>query len=128
MSIKNVVLKTGEQLICDLKEGYYERTDKDGNVKQEKVCYQLENPCLVVVNDPTIAGDVDDEGNPSRLSVFLYPWPQLSAETSVKIALNEILTMVEPTEELKTLYTTKVLNKNEGREEGTESDHDDSAD
>ena len=118
MSIKNVILKSGEQLICDVKEGF---------MGEKLICYQLNNPCLVIVNDPTMEGELEEDGSASRLSVFLYPWPQLSAEKEVKIALDLVVTIVEPTEDLKTLYTTKVLN-NGKREDGTESDNDDSAD
>ena len=95
----------------------------DKETKEEKlICYQLHNPCLLVVDE-----SVREEETTEKLTVALFPWPQLSSETEVKISLDWVVTIVEPTEDLKTLYTTKVLN-NGSREEGTESDKDDSAD
>lgn len=117
MSVKNVVLKTGDQLICDIKEGF---------VGEQLVCYQLSTPCSIVVNE-SVNYETNEDGTTDRLRVALFPWPQLSAETEIKIAIDMVVTIVEPTQDLKTLYTEKVLKEVENGESG-ESDQDNSID
>lgn len=126
MSVKNVVLKTGEQLICDIKEGF---------VGEQLVCYQLSSPCSVVINED-LNYEPSEDGETNKLKVALFPWPQLSSETDVKIAIDMVVTIVEPTQDLKSLYTEKVLNGNTNAEpaepaepgEDAEFDQDNSSD
>jgi hypothetical protein len=99
MTVKLVLLKSGESIVSDVKEGFYE---------EKLVCYILEKPCKVFVNGTyKILDDENDDGN--RVSISLHSWPQLSKDTTIEIVPEWIVTIVEPKDELKKMYETQVL-------------------
>jgi hypothetical protein len=99
MTVKLVLLKSGENIVSDVKEGFYE---------EKLVCYILERPCKVFVNGTyKILDDETDDGN--RVSISLHSWPQLSKDTTIEIVPEWIVTIVEPKDELKKMYQTQVL-------------------
>ena len=107
MSIKLVLLKTGENLIADVKEGFYE---------ERVVCYILENPCEVkVTGSYAINGE-------SQSSISLNRWPMLSKDTTIQIPPDCVTTLTDPVDKLTNLYTTQVLGENNGECEATDSD------
>ena len=98
MTIKLVLLKSGEQLVSDLKE----------LVSEEKVCgYLLNKPHKVVVNKPMFLSeektieDVDVE-------VIFSPWILLSSDKEVVVATDWVVTIVEPLESVVKMYQDKV--------------------
>ena len=99
MSIKLVLLKSGENLIADVKEGFYE---------ERVVCYILENPCEVKVT-----GSYSINGE-SQSSISLNRWPMLSKDTVVQLPLDCVTTLTDPVDKLTNLYTTQVLGENNG--------------
>lgn len=99
MAVKLVLLKSGEKLITDVKEGL---------IEEKVVCYILEKPCTVHVNGSYKIID-DEEDSPNRVSISLQSWPSLSKQTVIEITLDWVLTIAEPNEELKELYETQVL-------------------
>lgn len=107
MSIKLILLKTGENLIADVKEGFYE---------EQVVCYILENPCEVrVTGSYAINGE-------TQSSISLNRWPMLSKEKTIQIPPDSVITLTDPVDKLTNLYTTQVLGENNGECETTDSD------
>lgn len=102
MSVKLAILKSGEHVISDIKEGY---------VDDRVVTYILENPCEVL-----IAASTDNA--PDKINLTLCSWPSLSADKIVPIITDWVVTVVEPVESLKNMYLNEVL---DGRREVTES-------
>ncbi len=98
MTVKLVLLKSGENIVSDVKEGLYE---------DKLVCYILEKPCTVTVNGTYKILDEDDGGN--RVSISLHPWPSLSKETTIELIPDWIITIVDPKDELEKMYQTQVL-------------------
>lgn len=103
MSIKLIVLKSGENLIADIKEGF----DED-----KLITYILENPCSIKVNGKYRITDSDGELK-DKMSISLHPWPDFSADTVVPIVTTHLVTAVEPAEQLKKMYEEEVLNKSD---------------
>lgn len=100
MTVKLAILKSGENIISDIKEGFYE---------ERLVCYILEKPCSVSINENyRIIGEEDEEGK-SRVSISLRTWPSLSNQNVVEIVPDWIVTLVDPKEELKKMYQNQVL-------------------
>ena len=98
MTLKLAILKSGENIISNIKEGFFE---------EKKVCYILENPYKV-----TITGSykvLDKENDDNRYGVSLSAWPILSEDTTIEIIPDYVVSIVEPIEELKQLYQTEVL-------------------
>ena len=104
MTVKLVLLKSGENIITDIKEGLYE---------DKLVCYILEKPCTVSLNGTYKVSDEKD--GKERVSISLHSWPPLSLDTTIELIPDWIVTIVDPKIELKTMYETRVLeiDKNE---------------
>lgn len=102
MTVKLVMLKSGESIISDIKEGFFE---------EKLVCYILEKPCTVTVNGTYKILNEEDGGN--RVSISLKQWPPLSKDTSIELIPDWIITIVEPNDELKKMYENQVLGTEE---------------
>ena len=101
MTVKLAVLKSGENIISDIKEGF---------VGEKLVCYILEKPCIVSVNGTyRILEDEDKNINGNKVSISLNSWPSLSKDTTVELIPDWIVTIVEPNDQLKKMYETQVL-------------------
>jgi hypothetical protein len=98
MTVKLVLLKSGENLITDIKEGLYE---------EKVVCYILEKPCTISLNGTYKVLDEDDGGD--RVSISLHSWPSLSLDTTIELIPDWIVTIVDPKNELKQMYESRVL-------------------
>jgi hypothetical protein len=102
MSIKLIILKSGESIVSDVKEGI---------VGEKVVAYILNTPCKVIVNGTYKI--LDDEDPKDRLSISLQPWPNLSNDKVVTIVVDWVVTIVEPYPDLKEMYEKQVLNLEE---------------
>jgi hypothetical protein len=99
MTLKLAILKSGEDIICDIKEGI---------IENKVVCYIFQDPYRVTVNGKYKLLD-DEEGGKDCLSISLYPWPTLSEDKTVELVPDWIVTLVNPTQQLKDLYEKQVL-------------------
>lgn len=107
MTVKLSVLKSGERLISDVKEAI---------VDEKPVTYIFENPCLVSIeNRQYKISDSDTENVETKIGISLYPWPTFSKDKVIPIPLDWVVTIVEPTDDLKQMYEKDVLTH--GREE-----------
>lgn len=105
MTIKIALLKSGEQIISDMM-GMFSG--------ENLVKYQMNKPCNVVINGQFQISEKDD-AKENQMSVSLYPWPSLSKESMVEIFTDWVVTLVEPTDDLRLMYEEQVL-KNGTRE------------
>lgn len=111
MTIKIAVLNTGDTLIADVKEAFYE---------EKLVCYIFENPCKFTVNGIYKISEEEDLGN--KYSISLSRWPSLSKETTIEVVMETIVTLVDPVDDLKQLYEIQILGK---EEEESSNEHQD---
>ena len=100
MTVKLLLLKSGEYLISDIKEGYLQDT---------LVCYMLENPCLISSDGSYKKEDGSSEENQTKLNIILQSWPVLSKDTTIELIPDWVITIVNPSDELKKIYETQVL-------------------
>ena len=103
MSIKLTLLKTGEQLISDMKELSMEGEDLPH-------AYLLVNPHTVEINEKQfITEDEKDVGGGDYgINVVLLPWIILSKDKKMIIPVDSVLTVVEPLESVTQLYLDKM--------------------
>ena len=104
MTIKFIVLKSGEQLISDIKEMAVGEEDD-----QKVVGYFLHRPCIVKMKNP---GVIDQEKSKTKagFEVTLIPWISLTEDEVIPIPSDWLVTMVEPVPQLTLMYTQDVLN------------------
>lgn len=111
MSVKLVMLKSGEDVIADVKE--------IRGTTEEVVGYYFHDPLILKIystEEPVVLseseGDTTQSGVTknfnSKVGVTFYPWVPLSAERSIPCSADWVVTIVEPIENVKKLYEEKV--------------------
>ena len=119
MTVKLVMLKSGEDIIADVKEIKSE---------QDVVGYFFHDPLIVKMYSPekpvvlSEESGVDSEHGTtkeisSKVGITFYPWVPLSAENKIPCSADWVITMVEPMQNLKKLYQEKI----DGRSKGNQS-------
>ena len=111
MSVKLVMLKSGEDIITDVKE-----------LKTEEgiVGYYFHKPLIVKRHhseEPTV---LNEEGSSreyeSMISVQFYPWIPLSEESRIPCSADWVVTIVEPVQNVKKLYQESLNGRNQGNQ------------
>jgi len=108
MTIKVLLLKSGEDIIADVQEMVV------GEDEERRVIgYFLNKPCVVKLR--TAAPLSEDELDPqkpekkSELLISMYPWMPLAREKTIPVPSDWVVTMVTPVEKLFELYEKDVL-------------------
>ena len=101
MSIKLTLLKTGEQLISEMKELVPEG--------QEQVhAYLLDNPHTVEINEKQFMTEEEKKDGDFGINVTLLPWIILSQDNQMIVPFDSVLTIVEPLNSVTQLYLDKM--------------------
>ena len=112
MSVKLVMLKSGEDIIADVKELKSE---------QDVVGYYFQDPLVVKMYHPDEPTVLNEEGSSrqyaSKISVQFYPWIPLSEESRIPCSADWVVTIVEPIQNVKALYQERL----NGRDKGNQS-------
>ena len=102
MTVKLIVLKSGEDIVADIKEMVVGEGD---NAKV--VGYVLTKPCAVSLDTKPL--QVDEEVDRDTFQLKLYPWCPLTKTEKIPITADWVVTIVEPIDKLKQMYEKKVL-------------------
>ena len=111
MSVKLVMLKSGEDIIADVKE-----------LKTEEgiVGYYFHNPLIVKMYHPEEPTVLNEEGSSreyeSRISVQFYPWIPLTEESKIPCSADWVVTIVEPVQNVKALYQERLNGRHKGNQ------------
>ena len=118
MTVKLVMLKSGEDIIADVKE-----------IKSEEdvIGYFFHDPLIVKMyspEEPVVLSEENgvesDHGTTkeisSKVGITFYPWVPLSAEKKIPCSADWVITMVEPMQNLKKLYQEKINGRNESNQ------------
>ena len=106
MTVKLAILKSGEDIVADIKEMVVGEGDD-----RRVVGYVFTKPCGVSLNSKALK--VDDEEDHYQLKLF--PWCPLTKNTKIPIAADWVVTIVDPIDKITQMYTKEVL------EDGSES-------
>ena len=114
MTVKLVMLKSGEDIIADVKE-----------IKSEEdvVGYFFHDPLIVKMyspEEPVVLSEENgvesDHGTTkeisSKVGITFYPWVPLSAENKIPCSADWVITIVEPVEKLTKQYQEKIDGRN----------------
>jgi len=106
MTIKLVVLKSGEDIIADVSEMAV------GEEENPRVVgYFLDKPCIIKMRNPSLLNEQNQNGTQKAgYEVSLFPWIPLSADKRIPVPADWLVTMVEPTAKLKEMYIEDVVN------------------
>ena len=100
MTVKLAILKSGEDIVADIKEMVVGEGD-DARV----VGYVLTKPVGVSLNRKEIA--IDDEED--KVQIRLFPWCPLTKQEKIPIPSDWVVTIVEPIDKITEMYKKEVL-------------------
>ena len=113
MTIKLLLLKSGEDIIADVTEMAVGEQEE-----RSVVGYFLDKPCVIRMRDPNL---IEEQGpkKQSGFQVSLFPWIPLSKETRIPVPADWLITMVEPAYKLKEMYVKDIV-KNGNQSDSTD--------
>ena len=126
MTVKLVLLKSGEDIVADVSEMVVgDENDKENPPRV--IGYYLNRPCVVRMQDARNLPELT-KGNEQKqgYSVSLFPWMPLSKEDKIPIPADWMITMVEPVTKLSQMYDEDIA-KN-GKDNQSDSTDDDTTD
>ena len=100
MSIKIVLLRSGEQIISDVHDVVGEN--------DKSVAYSLTRPCTIHMKRIS-SEDLVISGEPTPFDISLYPWVPLSKNESIVVPIDYPIGFADPVDQLVEMYTVKVL-------------------
>ena len=104
MTIKLMLLKSGEDVIADVSEMLMGEGEK-----RTVIGYRLDRPCVIKMINPNLT---ETKGNTKKagFEVSLFPWIPLSKDTNIPIHADWLITLVEPVHKLKEMYQEDIVN------------------
>ena len=119
MTVKLLLLKSGEDVIADVSEMVIGEDDE-----RRVIGYRLDKPCVVKMRNPNLQSE-DGTKKKAGFEVSLFPWIPLTKDENIPIPADWLITLVEPVEKLAQMYNEDVKN---GTTESTRIDDGNSID
>ena len=111
MTVKLVMLKSGEDLVADVKEI---------KSNDDVVGYYFDDPLIVRISESEKPTVLNEEGSltqyASKINVTFYPWIPLSEESRIPCSADWVVTIVEPVKNVKKLYLESLNGRNQGNQ------------
>ena len=116
MTVKLILLKSGEDIIADVTEMIV------GENEDKKVIgYFFDKACVVKLKE----GQEPTEKK-SAFQVSMFPWMPLSADSNIPVPADWVVTMVEPKDQLRKMYLEDVIGNGKDSEDSSSDDKSDS--
>ena len=97
MSVKLILLKSGEKIISD---------DKEAVDEGKTQAYVFNNPMLVKITDSYLLVEEGEERN-SGVNITLTPWIVFTEDEDIVVAPDYVVSIMEPVKDLKEMYLEK---------------------
>jgi hypothetical protein len=110
MTVKLVLLKSGEDIIADVTE--MRVGEKDAKI----IGYFFDKACIVKLKEGQ-----DSTEKKSAFKISMFPWMPLSADSNVPVPSDWVVTIVEPKDQLKTMYLEDVVGNGKDSEDSDSS-------
>jgi len=107
MTIKLMLLKSGEDMISDIQEMVSEDPETG---KTNVYGYLLTKPCIVKMRSPELLNESNNGVQKAGYQVSMYPWIPLTSDEVIPVPADWVVTIVEPTVKLKEMYIEDVIN------------------
>ena len=129
MTIKIALLKSGEQVIADIKE-MITGSDEEESVDNRVIGYIFEFPYVAHLRNPELIIDKDKDA-PIQLEISLFNWLPMSKDHAIPVLPSWVVTIYEPTKKVKDMYVNVLekikKNKENLKKIGEQNDQVDSA-
>jgi hypothetical protein len=117
MTVKLLLLKSGEDLIADIQEMV---VGEDENARV--IGYFLTKPCIVKMRNPNMLTENTEGVQKSGFQVSLYPWMPLSKDEVIPLTTEWVVTIVTPTDKLADMYMEDVINYGKQNDQSNSTD------
>ena len=112
MTVKLIVLKSGEDIIADMSEMMV------GEGEDKKVIgYFLNRACGISLSNEILK---TDDADTDSYKIKIFPWCPLTKDNIIPLNTDWVVTIVEPIDKLKQMYEKQVLAH--GTSKGTSAD------
>ena len=112
MTVKLVLLKSGEDIIADVTEMVAgEETER------RVIGYFFDKPCIIKLRE----GE-ENPDNKSAYKISMFPWMPLSEDSNIPVPADWVVTMVEPKEQLKKMYLEDVVGNDKNSQDSDTSE------
>lgn len=101
MSIKLALLKSGEDVIADIKEAVSEDTNKI-------VSYIFSDPYVVKLTQPQMLIEELEQTETRSYNISVYPWMPLTDDIDIAVNPDWVVSIVEPAAKLKKSYEERM--------------------
>jgi hypothetical protein len=110
MSVKLILLTTGETVISDAKEIKYEDKCVGYLLKKPQVVtiFNEVNQIILSEEEPTEETKNNIQETKSELKISMGSWMPLSNDDEIVIYPNSVVSIVEPVDTVKSMYEEKV--------------------
>jgi hypothetical protein len=108
MTVKLVLLKSGEDIITDLQEMVIPVKNQE-EIEEKVVGYFFNKPCIISMKSPEIIVETDDMPAQNKIEIKLSPWIPLSKSAKVPVPPDWVVTIVDPIDKVKEMYENQVL-------------------
>ena len=109
MSVKICLLKSGEEVVADVKELV--------NADDQFVGYVFHKPVLITYNNPEMLLEEDA----ASLSLSFQPWFPLSKTRDIPVSPDWVITAVDPINQIEQMYTDSLLKKKDDADTSDET-------
>jgi len=110
MTIKLALLKSGEEVIADIKEIIAE--------DQKVISFLFSNPYVVKLITPQVLMEENETAPEREYKVSFYPWIPLSFDKDIPVNTDWVVSIVEPVEMVKTSYEEKINGRRNNNVDG----------
>lgn len=108
------MMRSGDSIITDIEEMV---------IDNQVVGYFLTKPCIVRLQNPE--GMTRDKSSVG-FKIKMYPWMPLTKDERIPVALDWVVTITNPVDELLTMFNKEVLKNDQvDSVDGSDSDHTD---
>jgi len=119
MTVKLVLLKSGEDIIANVNEIYTSdsdviSSDKIDSDKNKLIAYLFKRPCSVKLRSFTPEAD-----GKNGFQIGLNSWIPLTKDESILVPLDWVVTMTTPIDKLMEMYMTEVVNNEDNNDKNT---------
>lgn len=112
MTIKLALLKSGEDIISDIKEMV---------VEERTVGYFFDKPCTIRMRNPQEIMESEDKS----FQVALFPWIPISKDSVIPVPADWVVTIVDPIDKLAEMYTNQVLKNEQSNKDSNSNEQSD---
>ena len=116
MTVKLILLKSGEDIIADVTEMVVGEEEE-----RRLVGYFFDKPCVIKLREGEESPD-----QKSAYKISMFPWMPLSADPKIPVPADWVVTMVEPKDQLSKMYLEDVVGNVQENQDSDSSESSDS--